>query len=301
MKTMSTLLNRKRFDNRPMVRSSPTHIVVIGAGAAGLMAARELGRAGKRVTLLEARDRCGGRIDPLSPAQFGYPAEGGAEFVHGVAPVTRSLLREAGISLLSIEGTRRTVMDGKLSTNNSLEIYEANLHTALKELDDDLTVAEFLRRHFAGAEYDRLRRSVERMVEGYDAADPKRASVLALRDEWMDEGRSSQVRVAGGYGRLIDFLVGRCRGHGVAIHLNAVVNAIASAGPGVLISCANGDASLYRQQDDHAVAKRNRVVSANSRRLSIWSAAKIFACLLGIKHWLQKGETIYLCCVVAQG
>jgi len=225
-----------------MVRSSPTHIVVIGAGAAGLMTARELGGAGKRVTLLEARNRCGGRIDPLSPAQFGYPAEGGAEFVHGEAPVTRSLLREAGISLLPIEGTRRTVMDGKLSTHDSLETYEANLHTALRELDDDLTVAEFLRRHFAGAEYDRLRRSVERMVEGYDAANPERASVLALRDEWMGEGRSSQVRVAGGYGRLIDFLVGRCRGHGVAIHLNAVVNAIASAGSGALVRCANGDA-----------------------------------------------------------
>jgi monoamine oxidase len=92
----------------------PTHIVVIGAGAAGLRVARELGRAGKRVRLLEARDRCGGRIDPLSPTQFGYPAEGGAEFVHGKAPVTHSLLREAGISLLPIEGTQRTVMDGKL-------------------------------------------------------------------------------------------------------------------------------------------------------------------------------------------
>ena len=211
-----------------MVRSSPTHIVVIGAGAAGLMIARELGRAGKRVTLLEARDRCGGRIDPLSSAQFGYPAEGGAEFVHGEAPVTRSLLREAGISLLPIEGTQRTVMDGKLSTKGSLEIYEANLQTALKELDDDLTVAEFLRRHFAGAEHDHLRRSVERMVEGYDAADPERASMLALRDEWMGEGRRTQVRIAGGYGSLIDFLVARCRSDGVAIYFNSVVNAIAS-------------------------------------------------------------------------
>ena len=225
-----------------MVRSSPTHIVVIGAGAAGLMTARELGRAGKRVTLLEARDRCGGRIDPLSSAQFGYPAEGGAEFVHGEAPVTRSLLREAGISLLPIEGTQRTVMDGKLSTKGSLEIYEANLQTALKELDDDLTVAEFLRRHFAGAEHDHLRRSVERMVEGYDAADPERASMLALRDEWMGEGRRTQVRIAGGYGRLIDFLVARCRSDGVAIYFNSVVNAIASAGPGALIRCANGAA-----------------------------------------------------------
>ena len=57
------------------------HIVVIGAGAAGLMVARELAAAGRRVTILEARDRCGGRIDPLPASEFGYAAEGGAEFI----------------------------------------------------------------------------------------------------------------------------------------------------------------------------------------------------------------------------
>jgi monoamine oxidase len=98
-----------------MARQNPEHIVVIGAGAAGLMAARELARAGKRVTILEARDRCGGRIHPLPSAYFGYPAEGGAEFVHGEAPVTHGLLREAGPSLLLIHGTQWTVQDSRLS------------------------------------------------------------------------------------------------------------------------------------------------------------------------------------------
>src|SRR6202041_2543324 len=55
-----------------------THFVVVGAGAAGLTTARELARAGKRVTILEARDRCGGRIFPLSAEEFGYRAGGGA-------------------------------------------------------------------------------------------------------------------------------------------------------------------------------------------------------------------------------
>ena len=59
--------------------SPPTNLLVVGAGAAGLIAACELARAGKRVTVLEARDRCGGRIWSLPVQEWGYPAEGGAE------------------------------------------------------------------------------------------------------------------------------------------------------------------------------------------------------------------------------
>ena len=232
----------KLADNSQMARSDPDHVIVIGAGAAGLMAARELGRAGKRVTILEARDRCGGRINPLPAAEFGYPAEGGAEFVHGGAPVTRALLREGGLSLLPIEGMQRTIVEGKLLSENPLEIHEAKLHAALRKLKDDITVAEFLRRQFAGSEYDRLRRSIERMVEGYDAADPEQASTLALRDEWMDDGRSTQVRIAGGYGGLIDFLVKSCRSHGAEIQLGTVVKAIDYAGVGAIVRCDSGDA-----------------------------------------------------------
>ena len=224
-----------------MSRPPPEHIVVIGAGAAGLMAARELGRAGKRVTILEARDRCGGRIAPLSAAAFGYPADGGAEFIHGEAPVTRALLREAGISLLSIQGTQWSVEDGRLSRESAADPHAAELHQALNDLKDDLAVAEFLRRHFAGPEYGRLRHSIERMVEGYDAADPERASTLALRDEWMGGGRGTQNRIAGGYGGLIDFLLAQCRSHGAGIQLGAVVKAIDVAGGEATVRCASGD------------------------------------------------------------
>ena len=71
-------------------------IIVVGAGAAGLMTARELGRAGKRVTIL--RDRCGGRIHPLPVAEFGCSAEGGAEFVYGEAPGLRAAVLSQRIS-----------------------------------------------------------------------------------------------------------------------------------------------------------------------------------------------------------
>ncbi|UPK35097.1 FAD-dependent oxidoreductase [Bradyrhizobium sp. 186] len=219
----------------------PEHIVIVGAGAAGLMAARELARAGRRVTILEARERCGGRIHPLPASQFGYAADGGAEFVHGEAPVTRGLVREANLSLQDIEGTQWSFDGTRLSREDRDDPHEAELHAALNALKDDIPVAEFLRRHFAGGEYARMRRSIERMVEGYDAADPERASTLALREEWMDGGHATQGRVVGGYGALIEFLAAECRRHGVAIRFGCVVSAIEEAGGAIAVRCAGGD------------------------------------------------------------
>ncbi|GGI20949.1 flavin monoamine oxidase family protein [Bradyrhizobium guangdongense] len=219
---------------------TPEHIVIVGAGAAGLMAARELARAGKRVTMLEARDRCGGRIHPLSAAEFGYPADAGAEFVHGEAPVTRALAREAGLMVRTIGGAQWSFDGTTFSRENPRDPHDGALHAAVKDLTDDLTVADFLRRHFAGPDHARLRHAVERMVEGYDAADPERASMLALRDEWMNEGHQAQARIDGGYGALIDFLAGACRKSGAAIHLGAVVTAIEENGSKAVVRCAGG-------------------------------------------------------------
>jgi monoamine oxidase len=224
-----------------MVSLRSEHIIIIGAGAAGLMAARELARAGKRVTILEAQHRCGGRIYPLPAADFGYPAEGGAEFIHGEARVTRTLLREAGLSELPVEGKSWNVKNGAFSRDDAPNPHTERLHKALAGLKADLPIAEFLAQHFGAPEYSSLRASILRMVEGYDAADPARASTLALRDEWMDGGSGRQARVAGGYGALIDFLAAECLRHGAAIHLHAAVGAIEAIDGRVLVRCANGD------------------------------------------------------------
>jgi monoamine oxidase len=217
-----------------------THFLVVGAGAAGLMTARELARAGKKVTIIEARDRCGGRIDPLPAEEFGYPAEGGAEFVHGAAPVTRALMREARLSLASRAGTRWTARSGVLRPDESSLPYAARFYQALQEVTADLPIAEFLERHFAGRQYDELRRSVTRTVEGYDAADPHRFSTLALRDEWLARYEGEGGRLAQGYGALVDYLASECRRHGAAIHLGAAVTAIDEGSGRIAARCRDG-------------------------------------------------------------
>jgi monoamine oxidase len=217
-----------------------THFVVVGAGAAGLMTARELARAGKRVTILEARDRCGGRIYTLPTAEFGYPAEGGPEFVHGAAPLTRALMREAGLALQPRGGTRWSTRTGALSPDEFSVPHMGRFYQALSGVNTDLPIAEFLEMHFTGRQYDELRRSITRTVEGYDAADPWRASTLALRDEWMARDDGEHGRIAGGYGELIEYLLSECCRHGAALHLGAAATAIDEAGGRIAVRCDRG-------------------------------------------------------------
>ena len=66
----------------------------LAAGAAGLAAALMLARAGWNVTILEGRNRVGGRIYTLADSALNVPLELGAEFIHGRPQVTWNLLRE---------------------------------------------------------------------------------------------------------------------------------------------------------------------------------------------------------------
>ncbi|MGI9821655.1 flavin monoamine oxidase family protein [Agromyces sp. Marseille-Q5079] len=82
--------------------------IVIGAGASGLGAARVLADAGRRVLVLEARDRIGGRMW-TDRTSMSIPIERGAELVHGTTVSTWELIDRLGLST-----RRQTTVFGRL-------------------------------------------------------------------------------------------------------------------------------------------------------------------------------------------
>ncbi|MDJ1485207.1 NAD(P)/FAD-dependent oxidoreductase [Cytophagaceae bacterium YF14B1] len=199
-------------------------VVIIGAGASGLLAARELARAGKKVKVLEARDRIGGRIHTIQKSGFSIPVETGAEFVHGDLPVSLGLLKEAGLEYLEMEGSAWRVEEGKIRQSDSSSIEEWDLLLEkMSQLTIDEPIGQFLETHFPDEEYKGLRESVTGFVEGYDAAETSKASTLALREEWSEENEAPQYRMPAGYCKLLDFLATDCEKQGGEISLNALV------------------------------------------------------------------------------
>jgi monoamine oxidase len=180
-------------------------VIIVGAGAAGLMAMKELTEKGYSVCALEAAPAAGGRIATIHHDKWSYPIEGGAEFVHGDLPLTTRLLNEAGISFTKTEGEMIGVRNGVWHRNDVHESHWAQFTRQLIKTTEDVSIRSFLEKHFSAPEYSELRRAVKGFAEGFDLADIAKASVLAVKAEWQhQDGR--QYRIDGGYGRLISHL-----------------------------------------------------------------------------------------------
>lgn len=142
-----------------------SHILIIGCGAAGLMAARTLLEKNHTVTVLEARDRIGGRIHTLL-TKFSRPVEAGAEFIHGKQPLTLSILKQAGSENILLTGKHYTLSGDEIEQGDLLDEQWKAFSHALKKLKTDTDLATFLKKNFGGAEFDDFRQSIKGFAEG---------------------------------------------------------------------------------------------------------------------------------------
>src|SRR5688500_408861 len=95
--------------------ASSCDVVVIGAGAAGLAAARAISEAGHRVHVLEARTRLGGRILTVHDPEWPLPVELGPEFLHGEAEEARRIVDTAALGLVEIPDVHVWAREGRLT------------------------------------------------------------------------------------------------------------------------------------------------------------------------------------------
>ncbi len=201
--------------------------IVIGAGAAGLAAARRLAGRSVRVVLLDARDRVGGRVWSRPEARTAAPAELGAEFIHGRSELTMRLLRDAGMGAIDAAGELWTCsQDGGLRREGGGSSSAAGIFEAARTLANDESVDRFLRRFEADEALRETARAARAFVEGFDAADPAIASARAIVDEWRSGVDFAIARPLGGYRRMFDHLRDACVAAGVQICLSTIVRRI---------------------------------------------------------------------------
>lgn len=118
-----------------MADASRTDVVVVGAGLAGLVTARELGRRGREVVVLEARDRLGGRT--WLDAALGRDLELGGGWVHWLQPHVWAELTRYGIGVRAVEplDVAITYYGGERSEHAARDWY-ARFFTASRPLEE---------------------------------------------------------------------------------------------------------------------------------------------------------------------
>lgn len=182
--------------------------MIIGAGAAGLAAARDLHEAGVRILVLEARDRVGGRVLTLRDPRSPVPIELGAEFLHGRALQVRRIAREAGLTAVEVVGGRLRASSGRFAP---VPHFWARIDRILSQADPRSRhpLARLFAQRPGGRRFAADRALAREFVESFHAAPLDQISERAIATGG-NPGESStaqrMARLLSGYGAVIDHL-----------------------------------------------------------------------------------------------
>ena len=198
-------------------------VIVAGAGLAGLAAARELEKEGARVTILEARDRVGGRVQTLRGIfAGGQHAEAGADLIEAEQTLVLELATSLGLKPQRILRKGFTYYGPDRRGRPRVWRGPGAWAEAAKRLQPEITRYKQACRQWSSAVGAAVgRTSVEqwlrrikaersfatgvRAMRGFFLADPEELSLLMLVDLFADggvPGRSEMFRLQGGNDRL---------------------------------------------------------------------------------------------------
>ncbi|HEX4384902.1 MAG TPA: FAD-dependent oxidoreductase [Myxococcales bacterium] len=201
-------------------------VIVIGAGMAGLTAARELAQQGRSVLVLEARDRIGGRTHTLHPRGWPVHVDIGAEFVHGRHPALVELL--PGVHDLRGEHYQSGPKRAGREWSDALEKLDAMPVRREQTVQAAMQSKAFVRRTTADE------RSMQaEYLEGFNAARIDRASVKAIAQQTRAADKIQGDRAGRpphGYSPVIDQLA-----RGLPIELSRVVREVRVVPRGVQV------------------------------------------------------------------
>lgn len=212
--------------------------LILGAGVSGLTAAQALAHAGRRVAVIEARPRIGGRIDSIRAEGSGLPIELGAEFVHGRPEELWRLISQAGAATFELDGEMLNFADGQLKPSDRDEDF--SILDKLPE-EPDQSFADWIRQQPFPPE---TVRSLTSYVEGFNAADANVIGTASLaqqqRAEKAIEG-DRIFRVKEGYAFLADALLRQVKKDGGELFLSTIADTVSWKRGFVQVHARNGE------------------------------------------------------------